>query len=246
MSLDSLTNIRLKLCQMNSPPRDEFAAYRLTETDQNEPELDHNSDHSTSSSTKSKSTSTKQTNADQANKSSANSSPSNAQPKKTRHHHHRAKRNNRNKNKNNSDMKKSQSNLGPDALLQLENEDSLSAFDFSNTDEFWEDDIVINSELIEADKFMSDEIESPTIKFVSQSCDSLNEILLLDGDKFELKESEIKDKLYDDIFEFKDNLTINWTIYMYKNNNTMNNMKILFEFFIHFYSGFFLFFYRFN
>ncbi len=103
-------------------------------------------------------------------------------------------------------MKKSQSSLHDS--VQNDNQDSLSAFDFSNTDEFWEDDIVINSELIEADKFMSEEVKSPLIKFSSISCDSLNGILM-DADKFDLKESIIKDKLYEDILDFKDNLTIN-------------------------------------
>ena len=221
MSLDSLTNIRVKV----SPKKDEFAAYRLSEHDtknENDTILNNtndttNSDHSTfknkfsslSSYNCSKlldSGSPKQADvkADKAEKSESAAGP---QPvKKNRHHHHRSRRNNRNKNKNNSELKKSQSSLVHQDDMQTDNQDSLSAFDFSNTDEFWEDDIVINSELIEPDKFMPDEIESPPIKFVS--CEGING-LLIDGDKFDLKESIIKDKLYEDILDFKDNLTIN-------------------------------------
>lgn len=144
-------------------------------------------------------------------------------PKKHRHHHHRARRNKRNQNKNNVPttgtvaLKKSPNNL---VETEQENQDSLSAFDFSNTDEFWEDDIIINSELIEPDKFLADDvsaIESTSllapIKFVSLSCDGINGLLnsssCAEADKFDLKESIIKDKLYEDILDFKDNLTIN-------------------------------------
>lgn len=145
-------------------------------------------------------------------------------PKKNRHHHHRARRNKRNQNKNNLpssgavDLKKSPSSL---VETEQENQDSLSAFDFSNTDEFWEDDIIINSELIEPDKFLADDVSAietctsllAPIKFVSLSCDGINGLLNSsscgEADKFDLKESIIKDKLYEDILDFKDNLTIN-------------------------------------
>ncbi len=219
MSLDSLINShvsKMMLHKNSCPPKDEFAAYRLTE---NEAIQKEKPESPKSKTIKNKFSSISSYNCSKLGQetilandktSSADSSPTNLQPKKNRHHHHRAKRSNRNKNKNgqtNSEaMKKSQSSLYDCA--QNENQDSLSAFDFSNTDEFWEDDIVINSELIEADKFMSDEIKSPLIKFSSISCDSLNGILM-EADKFDLKESIIKDKLYEDILDFKDNLSIN-------------------------------------
>ncbi len=207
MSLDSLT----KIAQKNtSPPEDEFAAYRLTETDavqKEQPESPRSTTIKNKFSSISSYNCSKLGESAPVSSKSADSSPTNVQPKKNRHHHHRAKRNNRNKNRSSqSEMKKSQSSLHDS--VQNDNQDSLSAFDFSNTDEFWEDDIVINSELIEADKFMSEEVKSPLIKFSSISCDSLNGILM-DADKFDLKESIIKDKLYEDILDFKDNLTIN-------------------------------------
>jgi hypothetical protein len=226
-------------------PKDEFAAYRLNEVDNTKAELAKptqipisNSDHSLVFTTKNKLCTLSNYNCAKLlvatePKSEALTPPpptasptiqcsNSAQtPKKNRHHHHRARRNNRNKNKNaphhsansngSESLKKSQSSLEN----EHENQDSLSAFDFSNTDEFWEDDIVINSELIEPDKFLADEaIESAPIKFVSLSCDGINSLLSnfsdsSDSSMFDLKKSIIKDKLYEDILDFKDNLTIN-------------------------------------
>lgn len=212
MSLDSLTNIRFMLNKnTNTIPKDEFAAYRLTENEPTIHDLETLNPIKNKFSTLSSYNCCKLADFDGNPKpstepisNSTNTNPVIPQPKKNRHHHHRAKRNNKNKK---AEFKKSQTSIHD---LQNDNQDSLSAFDFSNTDEFWEDDIVINSELIEQENIESfqDELETPLIKFVSVSCEGLNG-LLMDGDKFDLKESIIKDKLYEDILDFKDNLTIN-------------------------------------
>jgi hypothetical protein len=67
--------------------------------------------------------------------------------------------------------KDAKSNLDNENSIVLEqiNQDSLSAFDFSNTDDFWEDDIVTNSELIgTSDSFcLLSGRNSPISQFIS-------------------------------------------------------------------------------
>jgi hypothetical protein len=100
--------------------------------------------------------------------------------KSNRHHHYRRRQQNNkqeqaklmntgnsNNNNNNQDNKNFQSK---NIILEEINQDSLSAFDFSNTDEFWEDDIVTNSKLIGIDNTMSFHrlnSNSPLSQFIS-------------------------------------------------------------------------------
>jgi len=98
--------------------------------------------------------------------------------KSNRHHHYRRRQQNNkqeqaklmntsNSNNNNQDNKNFQSK---NIILEEINQDSLSAFDFSNTDEFWEDDIVTNSKLIGIDNTMSFHrlnSNSPLSQFIS-------------------------------------------------------------------------------
>ena len=177
-SLDSLNNIRARVNKKT--PNDEFAAYRLME--------DHDSHILTESLDKTDDTKVKPV-------------------KKNRHHHHRSKRHRKPKETENVNqvIKKSHSSLSfQTACVKNDtNQDSLSAFDFSNTEEFWEDDIIINSELIESDKFMQENAESTTIKFVSLSCECLN----LEADKIDLiNEDLVKEKTHEELLEFSEHI----------------------------------------
>ena len=173
-SLDSLNHIRARVNKKTE--NDEFAAYRLME--------DHDSTIPIE-------------NVDVAKNDNEINETKVKTVKKNRHHHHRAKRHRKPKETEhvNQVIKKSQSSLSfQTACVKNEtNQDSLSAFDFSNTDDFWEDDIVINSELIESDKFMQENAESNSIKFVSLSCECLN----LEADKIDLSNDDlVKEKTH--------------------------------------------------
>ena len=102
--------------------------------------------------------------------------------KSNRHHHYRRRQQNNKQeqaklmnignsnNNNNQDNKHLQSKNNSNIILEEINQDSLSAFDFSNTDEFWEDDIVTNSKLIGIDNTMSFhrlDSNSPLSQFIS-------------------------------------------------------------------------------
>ena len=171
-SLKNLNNRKLKNNKLNW--NDQFEAYRL-ENDQpievNSTGVQQKKEINNSQEENNNINKSNENNKNNNNKKETQTETSSTtKPKKkpTRHHHHRSKRHNKNKDPSNQKedtMRKSKSNS---VILEQINQDSLSAFDFSNTDDFWEDDIVANSELIGTDSFhLLSHRSSPITHFIS-------------------------------------------------------------------------------
>lgn len=192
VSFDSIKNLNNRKLKHNNSWNDQFEAYRL-ENDQtietnnndtkqrqkketNQEENSKSNENNTiktrkETEIKDEKTTTLTTSTSSTSTSTTTLSTSKPKKKPNRHHHHR-KRHNKNKdslNKKENIVKKSKSN---NVILDQENQDSLSAFDFSNTDEFWEDDIVANSELIGTDSFhLMSHRSSPISHFITIDLD---------------------------------------------------------------------------
>ena len=170
----------------NTVNDDQFEPYRL----ENDPKLENevnlilsNSDHNFKATEKINEKNQKiESIFDDDSNNKTQETPATETKKKTRHHHHRSKRNNKKKKKKtlkNSDSSGFGGSAGSNNSMLFENNntssssnnaiDSTCGFDFSNTNEFWEDDLCVNAELIGDTNLASD-----IMLFLSTSSEGFN------------------------------------------------------------------------